>query len=330
MSDTGIVVIGRNEGERLRRCLESLPAVPILYVDSGSSDGSIELAESLGVATLALDPAQRFTAARARNEGSVALLARHRGLAYLQTIDGDCFLAPDWIETARAHLEGADASLGALYGALRELAPERSVYNWLCDREWASRPGPTPYFGGLALFRVACFPLAARYDSGLIAGEERDLSIRLGSQGWRFEVLAAPMAWHDAEMTRFGQWWVRAVRSGVALTALARRHAGNPNQDFGRRFLSMLFWGGILPLSLMLAIAAAIIKGGLGTVLLALLLVAGYLIQVFRIARKSAGSPAQRLALGGFTMLSKTAQCVGALRAFARQPRLIEYRALNG
>ena len=102
MSDIGIVVIGRNEGERLRRCLESLPAVPTLYVDSGSSDGSIDLAKSLDIATLALDPAQPYTAARARNEGAAALLAANPGLAYLQTIDGDCFLAPGWLDASVA------------------------------------------------------------------------------------------------------------------------------------------------------------------------------------------------------------------------------------
>jgi len=326
MSDTGIVVIGRNEGERLRRCLESLPAVPVLYVDSGSSDGSVALAQGLGVATLALDPALPFTAARARNEGAAALLARHSGLTYLQTIDGDCYLAPGWIDAARAHLDAADRTLGAVYGVLREVAPDRSIYNWLCDREWASHAGPTPYFGGLTFFRAACFPLAARYDATLIAGEERDLSIRLGNQGWRFEALAAPMAWHDAEMTRFGQWWARATRGGVALTALARRHRG----DFRRRFLSMALWGALLPLTLLLAAAAAIIEGSAVAAWLAALLAAGYLIQMFRIATKAAGSPAQRLALGGFTMLAKTAQCLGALRALARQPRLIEYRSIDG
>lgn len=328
MSDTGIVVIGRNEGERLRRCLESLPPVPTLYVDSGSSDGSLDLARSLGVTTLALDPATPFTAARARNEGAAALLAASPELQFLQTIDGDCFLAPGWIDAARTAL-AADTKLGAVYGVLREVAPERSIYNWLCDREWASRPGPTPYFGGLTCFRAACFPQAATYDAGLIAGEERDLSIRLATMGWRFEALAAPMAWHDAQMTRFGQWWTRAVRGGVALTTLARRHRGNPHQNFGRRFISMFAWGGILPLILVLAIAAAIIKGSPSAALLAALLGAGYLIQMLRIAIKASGSPAQRLALGGFTMLAKTAQCIGALRAFARQPKLIEYRALN-
>ena len=37
----GTVVIGRNEGERLKRCLNSLSsASTVIYVDSGSSDDS--------------------------------------------------------------------------------------------------------------------------------------------------------------------------------------------------------------------------------------------------------------------------------------------------
>lgn len=57
----GVVVIGRNEGARLTRCLASvqkyLPAV--VYVDSGSSDGSQALASSLGIPPLELGAARR-------------------------------------------------------------------------------------------------------------------------------------------------------------------------------------------------------------------------------------------------------------------------------
>jgi hypothetical protein len=43
--DIGIVVIGRNEGDRLTRCLQSLQMenLPVIYVDSGSTDGSQEI-----------------------------------------------------------------------------------------------------------------------------------------------------------------------------------------------------------------------------------------------------------------------------------------------
>ena len=59
MSDTvGAVVIGRNEGQRLIRCLSSLAGrvSPIVYVDSGSTDGSLDIARRTpGVRVLALE-----------------------------------------------------------------------------------------------------------------------------------------------------------------------------------------------------------------------------------------------------------------------------------
>jgi len=47
----GVVVIGRNEGLRLERCLTSLvgSAQKVVYVDSGSTDDSLQTALRLGV-----------------------------------------------------------------------------------------------------------------------------------------------------------------------------------------------------------------------------------------------------------------------------------------
>ena len=44
MSDIGIVAIGRNEGERLRRCLNSVigRGLRVVYVDSNSTDDSVQ------------------------------------------------------------------------------------------------------------------------------------------------------------------------------------------------------------------------------------------------------------------------------------------------
>ena len=46
----GAIIIGRNEGDRLRSCLDSLPKAidQVVYVDSGSTDGSIEVAWAAG------------------------------------------------------------------------------------------------------------------------------------------------------------------------------------------------------------------------------------------------------------------------------------------
>ncbi|HCT44889.1 MAG TPA: glycosyl transferase, partial [Phycisphaerales bacterium] len=71
MTDVGVVAIGRNEGERLKRCLTSAVACTdrVVYVDSGSTDDSVEFAESIGVEVVDLDTSIPFTAARARNAG---------------------------------------------------------------------------------------------------------------------------------------------------------------------------------------------------------------------------------------------------------------------
>ena len=57
LSAVGVVAIGRNEGERLIRCLDSLPPglKGAVYVDSGSTDGSVQRARERGVDVVELD-----------------------------------------------------------------------------------------------------------------------------------------------------------------------------------------------------------------------------------------------------------------------------------
>jgi glycosyltransferase involved in cell wall biosynthesis len=67
----GAVVIGRNEGQRLTICLDSLlnRVEHIIYVDPGSSGNSLQEASERGVECMSLDISVSFTAARSRNEG---------------------------------------------------------------------------------------------------------------------------------------------------------------------------------------------------------------------------------------------------------------------
>ena len=89
---TGVVVIGRNEGDRLTRCLASIGSTTsvIVYVDSGSSDGSPMRAAAAGAVVHPLDLARPFTAARARNEGVLQLQRSSSLPDFTQFIDGDC------------------------------------------------------------------------------------------------------------------------------------------------------------------------------------------------------------------------------------------------
>ena len=100
----GVVVIGRNEGERLRRCLESVirDVGHVVYVDSASTDDSVAMARAIGADVIDLDMRVPFCAARARNAGYERIVECHPELRYVQFIDGDCDMTAGWMGTARA------------------------------------------------------------------------------------------------------------------------------------------------------------------------------------------------------------------------------------
>src|SRR6056297_2264926 len=168
----GAVLIGRNEGARLVAALAAAAGQVgrIVYVDSGSTDGSVVEARAAGAVVVDLDLSIPFTAARARNEG-LALLLADGPLDHVQFIDGDCALQPGWIDTAQAFLD-ANPQVAVVHGRRREHAPGTSIYNQLCDWKYDVPPGPVKACGGNAMMRVAARQDGGGYNPGLIAGEE--------------------------------------------------------------------------------------------------------------------------------------------------------------
>lgn len=239
---SGIVVIGRNEGVRLGACLRSARAQSdaIVYVDSGSSDDSVAVARACGAVVVELDPATPFTAARARNAGFARLKLESPDLTLVQFVDGDCTLAPGWLEDASRSLE-AEPDTGVVCGRRRERRPEASVYNRLCDHEWDTPVGIAEACGGDALMRVSAFEAAGGFAPGLIAGEEPDLCRRMRALGWVVRRIDREMTVHDAAMTRFSQWWQRNRRSGFASAEALARY-GSGERGVLRRVLSNVWW----------------------------------------------------------------------------------------
>ncbi|MFC3117441.1 glycosyltransferase family 2 protein [Jhaorihella thermophila] len=256
------VVIGRNEGDRLVACLASLRGCVrrVIYVDSGSTDGSVQAARAAGAEVVELDLSRPFTAARARNAGLARIYGS--GAAYVQLIDGDCTVDPDWIATAGAFLE-ARPDVAVACGRRRERHPEASVYNRLCDREWNTPPGEALACGGDALMRLRALELVGGFDPALIAGEEPELCQRLRRAGWTIWRLDAEMTCHDADMHRFGQWWRRSRRAGYAFAEGAQLHGRGPDRFWRRETLRALSWGAALPL---LTLGLALFHQSLGAV----------------------------------------------------------------
>jgi GT2 family glycosyltransferase len=324
----GVVAIGRNEGERLRRCLASLAgrAGTVVYVDSGSTDGSAEMAREAGALVVDLDTSIPFTAARARNAGFARLEEATPAVQLVQFVDGDCEVVAGWLERAQAELD-AHPEVAVVCGRRRERYPEASIYNRLCDIEWDTPVGYTDACGGDAMMRVAPLREVGGYDPGLIAGEEPDLCLRLRQRGWKILRVDAEMTLHDAAMTRFSQWWKRSLRAGHAFAEGADRHGHEPERHWVREARSNWFWGAGVPTVAFL--------GAPPTLGLSLGLLGGYAVLARRIYRHALtrGLPEDQARLyARYLVLSKFPQAAGQLfywskKLTGRQGRIIEYKS---
>lgn len=254
---TGIVMIGRNEGERLLACLRSLTplGLPMVYVDSASTDGSQAAARAAGAHVVDLDLSRPFTAARARNEGAAALIAAMPALEFIQFVDGDCEIVDAWIAKAQATLR-TRPEVVAVCGQRAERHPERSLYNRLCNEEWNTPVGEALACGGDAMMRVTAFTAVGGFDPSMIAHEEPELCARLRQRGGVILRIDAPMTLHDANILRFSQWWRRGVRAGFGYAqALRRAPAAAPAEvALLRRALT---WS-LLPVLIVLALLAGL------------------------------------------------------------------------
>jgi GT2 family glycosyltransferase len=319
----GLVAIGRNEGERLRRCLDALPAGirHVVYVDSASTDDSVGQARRRGIEVVELDMSIPFTAARARNAGIRRLKERWPDLRFAQVIDGDCVLVPGWLDAAVAEMSSSP-SLAMVCGRRREMHREDSIYNRLCDMEWDAPLGDTESCGGDALVRLAAFLEVGGYDERVIAGEEPELCARLRARDWRIRRIGREMTLHDAAMTCFAQWWKRGLRSGHGFAQVGAMHAA----VFRRQRRSGVGWGLLLPAA---ALLSAPITGGLGLVLLLAYPALWLRILVRRRARGDAIDDAVLYAT--FCVLGKFPEAAGIARAWwdrirRRRSRLVEYK----
>jgi GT2 family glycosyltransferase len=323
----GLVAIGRNEGERLVRALKSVrdQVAVIVYVDSGSTDQSVANARQLGAEVVELDRAVPFTAARARNLGWEHLTAGHPEIELIQFIDGDCELDGGWLPGAIAELS-QDTNLAVVAGRRRERHRNDTIYNRLCDIEWDTPVGEAKAVGGDALMRVAALKQVGGFDPTLIAGEEPELCVRIRQHGWSIRRLALDMTWHDAAMTRFGQWWKRTVRAGHAYAEGAARHGRPPERHWVRESRSIWLWGLVVPV---IAMLLAPFTHGLS---LALFGIYGLLaFRVLQYARRRHLAWLDAAAYAVFTVLGKFPQVVGQMKFYwhqllGRPSQLIEYK----
>lgn len=325
--DLGIVVIARDEGERLVRCLESVhgQGALVVYADSGSRDGSPERARAMGCEVVELDPVRPMNAARGRNAGFARLLELRPDLEYALFLDGDCRLVPGFLEAAHAALE-RESRLAAVCGRRRELHPEASPYNRVVDLEWNTPVGESTTCGGDVLVRARALAEIGGYDERMNQGEDPEMAYRLRRRGWRLLRIANDMTLHDVALLRFSAWWRRHRRGGLAYAHGALLHGHEPERYQVKTCASILGWGLVLPA---LALLGAPFTAGAS---LALLGAHGLLWWRVRAWRRRLGDDARTAGLyAAFIALGKTAEALGVVQGLVSlrgggPARTVEYK----
>ena len=323
MNKIGVVIIGRNEGERLKRCLDSIreSSARMVYVDSGSVDGSVDLARSRGADVIELDLSLPFTAARARNAGFQHLTEKEPEVDLVQFVDGDCEVAGGWLTQSAEYLT-QHSDVAVVCGRRRERYPSISIYNMLCDIEWNTPIGEAKACGGDALMRINVLQQVSGFNPEMIAGEEPELCVRIRQQGWKVWRLDAEMTLHDANITRFGQWWKRSVRGGYAYALGADMHGASPERHWVRETNRTRLWGLYIPLIILLAtmINPAFLIGFVV-----------YPLQVVRIALANRQTVNANWIYALFVTLGKFPEMLGQIKYFLqrlspKKIKIIEYK----
>ncbi len=189
-------MIGRNEAGSIAACIDAaqgaadqIGGAEMIFVDSASSDDTVEIVRSRGVRVLCLRPDSKLCPSAGRYIGS-----QYAAGEYILFLDADTLLYEDFLVRAIAHFDG-DPSLGGVNGRLDDLNERGELlegvedrYDHIADVKWLR--GPCCFYRKTALLDVGSFNPHAAME------EEAELGLRLISAGWRLKLVPIPMACH--------------------------------------------------------------------------------------------------------------------------------------
>ena len=249
-ADVAIVVVNRDGGQALDRCLESLLALEgvtaeILVVDNASVSGEAAMLRERHPSIRVVPLTANLGFAGGANEGIARTSA-----PFVLVVNNDARLAPDYAARLAARLS-CDERLAAAQGlVLRD--DGRTVDT--AGLSWNARGEAVPLSAGEDRFAAAIETVeipgvsatAAMYrrdalgevsdggrafdDAFFAYYEDVDLSLRLARAGWRFALDPEAIAFHRGSMTGSRTPWRRALW-------IARNRWRTLLKNFDRAFL---------------------------------------------------------------------------------------------
>lgn len=254
LPDVSVIIIGRNEANNLPDCIRSFRKMnypqnklEVIYVDTNSSDGSPQLARTLGV-TVFEENSNFPSPARARNRG---LKAAKYDIVHF--VDGDMTVDPNYLLNAVKHLNRD--KVACVFGKLIERNAQVNFISRILQYPWLARSSgfvDAPGAGGT--FIKAVLKEVGGYDPNVLSGEETELGFRMRFADYRILLIDQTMAIHDYDIRTFAALWKRYFNIGRSfdkILQLPYSHSLVSDKKAARRVL----YQGILILALLIVIS---------------------------------------------------------------------------
>lgn len=194
------VIIGRNEEQFIAKSIRSvlaaqplLAGIEVIFVDSASTDRSVEIASEFPIRILQLRREWPLCVAAGRYIGYV-----HSHGDYILFLDGDAEVDKDWLAEAIAFMDKR-FEYGAIAGVLDEVyitlenvhvGGEVNVF-----RQNLAKPFiECKTLGGIALYRRTALEKSGTVNPHLPTAEDHELCLRLRNAGYKLVKLPSRMA----------------------------------------------------------------------------------------------------------------------------------------
>ena len=195
-----IVIIGKNEASNLARLGESIKAlkatcdfpVESIFVDSASTDESVEIGRHVFDRTIELAPSDLLCASSGRYVGT--LEARFPWVFY---IDGDMEICEPFFAVIR-HLDEIEDECVGIVGVYvhrfdNGTSALQGFAGGIVKSDWAA------YFGGAVILRRSAVLNAGNWNPGIFGKEEMELYARLGDGNRVVRYINVPMVYHYSD-----------------------------------------------------------------------------------------------------------------------------------
>lgn len=183
-----IIIANYNYGHYLVETIESALAqtytpLEIIYIDDGSTDNSLEIAQRYPITVLAQ---QNQGVSTARNNA-----AEYAQGEYILFLDSDDLLFPEAVEALKTRLDAEGSRAGFAYGQLQYFGEKNGIFT---SRAFDPKAlGHENYIQTSALIRLEAFRAIGGFDRGFDLREDWELFIRLVHTGWIGAYLAQPV-----------------------------------------------------------------------------------------------------------------------------------------